>query len=362
MIASVAPELMSWLTCPGGHGPLTEDGAWLRCQADCSFPVVDGVPVLLRADLPLTIGLTAASLEQAHAFARAASSDALPPAIDPFDQPPWWVRSLGIDDDKRHKVLARVAEGEFASTNAVDPVISYLVAETNGIAYRQAVGCLNEVPIPNLRLPLGGGRTLLDVGCSWGRWVVAAARLGYRPIGLDPSLGAVMAARRLTRSLGIEAHFVVGDARVLPFRAGSLDTVFSYSVVQHLSFEDATQAVTEMGRVLASGGNALVQMPNRLGIRSLQHQVRRRFRPATGFEVRYWSLARLIELFRTAVGPTEWSVDCFFGLGLQATDLAYMGILARAATHTSEALRKVAKHLRPLGQVADSVYLNAHKR
>ena len=45
-----------------------------------------------------------------------------------------------------------------------------------------------------LDLPRG---PLLDIGCSWGRWSLAAARKGYSVVGIDPSLGAVMAARRI---------------------------------------------------------------------------------------------------------------------------------------------------------------------
>ena len=40
------------------------------------------------------------------------------------------------------------------------------------------------------------GSRLLDLGSSWGRWSIAAARKGYSVVGLDPSLGAVLAARR----------------------------------------------------------------------------------------------------------------------------------------------------------------------
>jgi ubiquinone/menaquinone biosynthesis C-methylase UbiE len=42
----------------------------------------------------------------------------------------------------------------------------------------------------------------------------------------------------------------VGDARFLPFRAGSVDVVFSYSVVQHFSKDDASREIKEVGRVL----------------------------------------------------------------------------------------------------------------
>ena len=40
-----------------------------------------------------------------------------------------------------------------------------------------------------------GGTRLLDIGCSWGRWSLAAAARGYDAVGIDPSLGAIMAAR-----------------------------------------------------------------------------------------------------------------------------------------------------------------------
>lgn len=347
---SITPRLLRLLACPAGHGSLTVAGHWLRCYAGCAFPIVDGVPVMLRGDLPQTIDLAWASLRQAESHARGeAPSSSL-------DEPPLWAGSLGLSDEQRQQVLAALHDDQ-----AVDPAIAYLVAATNGIAYLDAVGRLASVPIPALRMPPGEGRTLLDIGCSWGRWVVAAARLGYRPIGIDPSLGAIMAARRLTRSLGIEADFVVGDARMLPFGTASLDTTYSYSVVQHLSYTDAAQAIAEMGRVLVPGGQSLVQMPNALGIRSLQHQARRHFRAPRGFEVRYWTLPRLLALFREQIGETRWSVDCFFGLGLQATDLQYMTPLARAATRMSEVLRGLAVHVKPLGWVADSLYFDAVK-
>ena len=46
---------------------------------------------------------------------------------------------------------------------------------------------------------------------------MSAAKKGYRAVGIDPSLGAVMAARRVARQLGLEIKCIVGDARFLPF-------------------------------------------------------------------------------------------------------------------------------------------------
>jgi SAM-dependent methyltransferase len=206
-------------------------------------------------------------------------------------------------------------------------------------------------------VPAGAGKRFLDLGCNWGRWCLAAAKKGYRPVGLDPSLGAVLAARRVARQLGLDNKYVVGDARFLPFRPAAFDTVFSYSVVQHMSPRDAEQVVGEIGRVLADGGTSLVQMPTAWGIRCLYHQARRGFRQPQGFDVRYWRVGQLRRLFSQYVGPATISVDCFFGIGLQRSDWRLMPLTHKVAISLSEVLRGLGKVIYPLVYVADSVYV-----
>jgi SAM-dependent methyltransferase len=210
-------------------------------------------------------------------------------------------------------------------------------------------------------LPPGEGKLLLDVGSSWGRWSVAAARLGYKPVLIDPSVAAVMAARRVFHQLGLQGNFVVGDARQLPFASATFDAVYSYSVIQHFSRTDAAAAFTAMGRVLKPGGTSLVQMPTILGIRCLYHQLRRRFREPTGFDVRYYSVPALHRLFNKTIGPTKSSVDCFFGIGLQASDLRFMTGKMKFVVRFSELLRKISGAFPPLKYLADSVFLKSQK-
>jgi SAM-dependent methyltransferase len=200
---------------------------------------------------------------------------------------------------------------------------------------------------------------LLDVGCNWGRWSIAAARAGYRVVGIDPSLGAIAAARRVSEQMGLSASFCVGDARALPFAAESFDAAFSYSVLQHFAERDAAQALDEVGRVLREGGLATVQMANALGARSLYHQARRGFRQPRDFEVRYWTPPALKRAFESRIGPTQLSVDCYFGLGLQPGDAALLSLRARSVIAASEAMRRVAARVPSLGALADSVYLTA---
>jgi SAM-dependent methyltransferase len=266
---------------------------------------------------------------------------------------PYFIDTIAISESERNDLKKRLRE---KSGGLVDPCVSFLVGATNGIAYQNLIGKLPDYPIPELRLPPANGQFLLDIGCNWGRWCIAAARLGYTPIGIDPSLGAILAAQRVAAQLGLNAKFVVGDARFLPFRKGCMDVVFSYSVLQHFGDDDAISAVKEIGRVLRADGRSLIQMPTILGMRCMYHQARRRLRKARNFEVRYWSVPALRQIFTENVGPTTFSVDCFFGIGLQAADLMLMSSLLRVAIRTSEVLRKISRRFPWLCYLADSIY------
>ncbi len=243
----------------------------------------------------------------------------------------------------------------------VDARVSELVAGTNGLAYLHLVGRLDDYPIPDMRLPRAQGALLLDVGCSWGRWSIAAARLGYLPVGIDPAFESVQAAKQVASELGLKALFVVGDARALPFRAEAIDVAYSYSVLQHFSTADVGTALCEMDRVLKPGGKSLVQMATAFGIRCLYHQIRRGFREAVNFEVRYRRIGRLKEMFTRRIGPSRLSVDCFFGLGIQESDIRMMPLWLRVVFRTSGLLRRASRTFPWLMYVADSVYIESTK-
>src|SRR5262249_51324816 len=236
-------ELGSLLACPCDDTLLRGDGRVLRCSKGHAFPIVGDVPVLLRSDVTQTIDLANNSLKDAWADVEGRNAD------------PLFVDTLGISDEEKTSVHMAASRGD-----DIDAVVSHLAAATNGILYKHLVGHLKDYPIPNIRLAGGQGKVLLDIGCSWGRWCMAAAKKGYVPVGLDPSLGAVLAAKRLAKRLGLPFYGVVADARFLPFRADSFDVAFSYSVLQHFSKLDARRALENIRRVLRTEGTFLVQM------------------------------------------------------------------------------------------------------
>ena len=305
------------LACPRDRAALAAEGDELVCAEGHRYPVVDGIPLLLVEEERPTHAACHVSLE------------------------------------RREETYAKPED-------LVDDAIS----ATCGNLYRHMIGNVTTYPIPEIRLPPAEGRSFLEVGCNWGRWCVSAARRGYRVVGIDPSLDAIRAARRVADELGVEAEYVVGDARHLPFGDGSFDVVFSYSVFQHFTRAAAVESFAELGRVLAAGGLSLVQMANVWGPRSLAHQLReRRFRePRDLFDVRYWSPGELRSELTRAVGPTELSVDGFLTLNPQPADLHLLPRRYRALVHSSEALRRLSGRLPWLAYAADSLYVESHPR
>lgn len=334
--------LLSHLVCPRDHGTLTFHKDSLICQAGHCYPVVQDVPVMVLPDIEQTLWVAKRSLERASD--QGGSSD------DPF-----FTDTLGLNEEQRSTVKNRMSH---LDQEPIDPVVGAMVAATNGCLYKEVCGNLHKYPIPDLRLS-DGNETFLDVGCNWGRWCIAAARKGYKVVGIDPQLGAVLAAQRVSRKLGLAASFVVADARSLPFASASFGQAFSYSVLQHLSKPDAVQALREIARVLKPSGCSLIQMPNTFGVRCLYHQLKRRFREPTGFEVRYWTPRELVKTFRDVLGPSELSVDGYFGLGIQAEDAKLLPLKHRVVIRSSEALRTLTKLIPPMLNVADSLYVKS---
>jgi SAM-dependent methyltransferase len=267
------------------------------------------------------------------------------------------LESLGISKEEKEGV-GRLA---LRNNGKIDPVVAYIIGATNGSMYKHLIGNLSSYPIPDLRLSDANGQSLIDLGCNWGRWCIAAARKGYSVVGIDPSLGAIMAAKRVNDSLGLSIKYLVADGRYLPFRAKSFQNVFSYSVLQHLSREDVGSVLSEASRVLTDAGICLIQMPTVLGLRCLYHQAKRLFREATDFEVRYWSIPALKRIFTKAIGRTEVSVDCYFGIGLQKSDYNLMPHKLRLVITGSEFLRRASRVAPFLKYAADSVYVKAVK-
>jgi ubiquinone/menaquinone biosynthesis C-methylase UbiE len=98
------------------------------------------------------------------------------------------------------------------------------------------------------------GKTVLDVGCGFGAYGLAAEKYGAKmSVGVDINREYIEKS-----ALGF---FVLADAHVLPFRDSCFDIVLMIEVLEHLSHE--IEALKEARRVLKKGGLLLVTVPNR---------------------------------------------------------------------------------------------------
>ena len=316
--------LQSWLAdilrCPRDRMPLAAVGGDLVCPEGHAYLVCKGIPVFLLAE--------------------------------DFPYHPRFDRLTREDSD-------RIVERDDGTTPAPTDIHQFVreyLQGSSGNLYDRVRDTIDRYPIPALRLPPGTGQTFLDIGCHWGRWAVAAARIGYKVVAIDPNFEALVVARRVCRQLGVEAAFLCADARYLPFASNCFDVVHSYSVLQHLDKEQAKIAIREAGRVAQA--TTLIQMANCFGVRSLYHQTRRLGRKMGGFAVRYWTPRELRKVFNELIGPSELMSDGFFGLGVGAANPSELTAPQhRLGVHVSNRLRK----WRALTPLADSIYVRSKK-
>jgi demethylmenaquinone methyltransferase / 2-methoxy-6-polyprenyl-1,4-benzoquinol methylase len=110
-----------------------------------------------------------------------------------------------------------------------------------------------------VRIALDGGRAarVLDLCCGTGDLCFLAERMGARSVaGLDFTLPMLAVARRRKLSSGAKSGLTEGDALGLPFPDGAFDAVtISYGL---RNIADPEAALTEMRRVLAPGGRAVI--------------------------------------------------------------------------------------------------------
>lgn len=248
------------------------------------------------------------------------------------------------------------------ASQRIDTFVNDWIVNTNGNLYWRVRGRLSRYPIPRWPFGDGEGRLLVDLGCSWGRWSIAAARAGFRPIGVDVHVDALAAAARVSRQLNAGSSFLCGDVDALPIGSQSVDCVFSYSVLQHIDKTRVRRAFHEIARVLKPGGRCIIQLPNTLGPLSLLQQLKRGFRDASPgtFEMRYWSRREIRESLRNAgLQEIEIHPDGFFSQNPQLADLDLLTPSGKLIVVASYAGRQVADAWPLLTRLADSLWIGA---
>ena len=168
--------LRDCLVDPVERQPLFFAGDRLVARNGANYPIVEGIPVLLRADLAATHRGAMRTVKLADMARQGLPIDL--------------IAAVNLREELKAQIRREIAAG----SDAAEAVIRRLVPLSNGFGYRDlAPG--DAIPIPQF-FARGGSESLLDIGSSWGRWTIAAARAGFRAVGLDPMLGPLMAAKR----------------------------------------------------------------------------------------------------------------------------------------------------------------------
>jgi SAM-dependent methyltransferase len=106
------------------------------------------------------------------------------------------------------------------------------------------------------------GRSVLDVGCGAGVDLARFAKGGAEVTGVDVAPSAIELARANFAQQGLRGWFEVADGERLPFPGNRFDLVYAHGVVQYTAHPQ--RLVDECRRVLKPGGEAIVQVYNRL--------------------------------------------------------------------------------------------------
>ena len=100
------------------------------------------------------------------------------------------------------------------------------------------------------------GARVLDAGCGEGVLVEEYAnRLAI--VGIDPNYAS--------------DHVQSGSLTAIPFPDASFDRALCLDVLEHLTFDEQPRALAELCRVLKSGGELLVSIPNLAHLQSRVH-------------------------------------------------------------------------------------------
>jgi SAM-dependent methyltransferase len=182
-------------------------------------------------------------------------------------------------------------------STAVERAISASGADigANGAAFMRRVYAagLQRYHARLTAVGLATGANLLDAGCGFGQWALAAASGFGSVTGVDVSAARVRACQYLAEQLSAaNCRFMVGGLEALPFEDATFDAAISYSVLYFTNYE---RAIAELGRVLRP--SALLYISTNAVGRFLAEIVEHR-NAAVDYNPRLYGLATLARTFR----------------------------------------------------------------
>jgi len=152
--------------------------------------------------------------------------------------------------------------------------VDFWTEHWGGHTVEELLAVARQSPLTTLivdALPPAG--VVLEAGCGLGQYVILLRERGWQAAGVDGSLEALAACRRVAA-----VPLAAADLRALAIRSGALSAYVSLGVAEH--DPDGPDAIlAEARRVLAPGGTLVISVPyvnglRRLGAPWLRHRAR----------------------------------------------------------------------------------------
>jgi len=115
---------------------------------------------------------------------------------------------------------------------------------------------------PQRKEKSGGAPLLLDIGCAYGPFLVAAKEEGFSPFGIDPAQDAVRYVQETLDIPAVQGFFP--NCQLPATRSPLYDVVTLWYVIEH--FRDPAAVLTEIKKLLKPGGIFAFSTPSFSGI------------------------------------------------------------------------------------------------
>ena len=99
-----------------------------------------------------------------------------------------------------------------------------------------------------------GKKVFLDLGCGLGRHSILFGRNGFLVSCFDISQDGIDATRKWAESENLKLNYMTGDMLSLPYEDEYFDCILCWNVLSHSDTEGVKKAISEISRILRSGG------------------------------------------------------------------------------------------------------------
>lgn len=245
-------------------------------------------------------------------------------------------------------------------------IVQQQISATNGVHYGDIVGKLQKYPEYNLPIsPAKNGGLSLDIGCGWGRWLVASAKKGYLPIGIDLRLEFCITSRQVLEDFGKSGYTVVADLENIPFVDNIFSFIWSFSVIQHTHHNRLINCLNHINRILNPEGYTMLEFPNKNGLHNRIRNVSNSEKYKDDYNswcVRYYTPEEYRTIIEKYLDNFTYQNHSFLGIGILKEDLKYVSFKNKLIALISLFGSNITKVIPPLKQLSDSLYIKAEKK